>query len=128
MTGEDGDRNHCTAAQNVEKNADECKERLSTKAAGEEHSEDGVEHDTARHAGHGLLPCGNALIAISLDGQEVAVDAENDARAAEFESVHNRRDDAKDGASNSHCDVSVECINKNNKGEEMVRSGQVERL
>lgn len=71
VTGKDSDSNHCTAAESVEDQADEGKEGLAAKAAGEDNSANGVEHCRARQTFNRLLPARNRNIAVSLNGKEV---------------------------------------------------------
>jgi len=71
--------------QNVEQDSDESEESDATQAEGEEDTEDGVQDGSARHAFNGLLPYWNVNVLVGQDGEEVAVDAENNGSASEFE-------------------------------------------
>jgi hypothetical protein len=64
---------------------------LATKEACQQDSEDGVENDSAGKTSNGLLPHGDVDIAISLHGEEVAVDAEYYRSTAKLERIQRRR-------------------------------------
>lgn len=87
ITGQDGVRNHGTAAEEVEDHSEESEEGLSSQAASQNNGEDGVENHGTGETSHGLLPSGDGDIAVSLDSQEVGVDAENNACTAEFNGI-----------------------------------------
>lgn len=67
IAGEDSDSDHGTAAKNVEDQAEESKEGLAAKAAGEDDRSDGVEDSRAGHTLNSLLPARNRDIAVSLN-------------------------------------------------------------
>lgn len=50
IAGEDSNGDHGPAAENVEDQAQECKDCLAAKAAGEDDCGDGVENSSTRHA------------------------------------------------------------------------------
>jgi len=87
VTGQDSNRDHGTAAEEVEDHSEHGEDGLSAEEAGQEDCKDGVEHHGAGQTLNGLLPSWDGDIAISLDGEEVAVYAENDPSAAELERI-----------------------------------------
>lgn len=87
VASQDGERNHGAAAKEVEEHSKEGEEGLSTQAASENDSENSVENHSTSETSYGLLPCRNGDIAVSLDSQEVGVDAENNACTAEFNGI-----------------------------------------
>jgi hypothetical protein len=104
ITGHDGNCNHGTAAEEVEEYAKNSEDGLSngqrtmsnsgilisylsTEAACQQDSQDGVENDGARETSDGLLPCCNESISVSLYREEVTVDSEYDGSAAELEGI-----------------------------------------
>lgn len=91
VAGENGDCDHGTTAEDIEEYAQQGEDGLSTNEAGQEDSEYGIQNDTTRQAGDGLLPNGDGYIAVSLNGKEVAVDAKNDTSAAKLEGVEGCR-------------------------------------
>ena len=107
VTGENGDGDHGAAAEDVENYAEESEDGLAAQAAREQDGEDGVENHAARHASHGLLPYRDGAIAIGLDGEKVAVDAEDDAGAAEFERVQDARRNLEDRSADRHCRMRI---------------------
>jgi hypothetical protein len=98
----DGD--HGAAAQEVHDDGEESEKALASEEAREQDSEDAVQHNRARHALNRLLPSWNGLVAIGLHGEEVTVDTEDDASAAELERVEEGRANAQGSAADSHCD------------------------
>lgn len=87
ITGHDSDGNHGTAAEEVEDHCEHGEDGLSTEEAGQQDCKDGVENHSAGETLNGLLPSRDSDVAISLDREEVAVNAENDPSAAEFERI-----------------------------------------
>lgn len=84
IAGKNSNGDHSTAAKGVEDQAKQSKEGLAAKAAGEDHSGNGVEDRGAGETFYGLLPTWNRNIAISLDREEVGVDSKDDSSAAEL--------------------------------------------
>lgn len=93
IASEDGDSDHGTAAKDVEDQAKESEESLSTKAAGEDNGEDSVKNCSTGETSDGLLPSWDVDIAISLNCEEVGVDSKNDCSATELEGIKARRDE-----------------------------------
>jgi len=87
VAGHDSNGNHGTAAEEVEDHAEHSEDGLSAEEAGQEDCEDGVEDHGARETLNRLLPSWDGDVAVGLDGEEVAVDAEDDSSAAKFERV-----------------------------------------
>jgi hypothetical protein len=104
VAGEDCDGDHGAAAQEVHDDGEESEKALASEEAREQDSEDAVQHNRARHALNRLLPSWNGLVAIGLHGEEVTVDTEDDASAAELERVEEGRANAQGSAADSHCD------------------------
>jgi hypothetical protein len=102
VAGEDSNGDHGAGAEDVHDDCEQSKEGLSTKEAGEQDSENGVQNDGPRHALYRLLPSWNGLVAVGLHGEEVAVDAEDDASAAELERVEEGRAQAQGSTADSH--------------------------
>jgi hypothetical protein len=75
MAGQDGDGDEAADEQDVEKDGGEGEEGNAAEAAGEDSCSDGVEDCNTRNALDGLLPGGNALIAVCAHGKEIRVDA-----------------------------------------------------
>jgi hypothetical protein len=99
---QDSDGNHGTAAEDIEDQANEGEEGLAAQAAREDDGEDGVEDSGARQALDSLLPGRDVDIAVSEDREEVAVDSEDDGRAAELEGVEEGGREPEDSAADSH--------------------------
>jgi hypothetical protein len=76
---------------------------LSAKEAGQQDSEDGVQHSRASKTSNGLLPNGNVDIAIRLYREEVAVDTEDDRSAAELERIKRCRAKLQSSTAETHC-------------------------
>lgn len=79
--------NEDTNEGNVENDADEAEEADAGKAAGQEHSQDGVENRCTSKAFYCLRISCNEQIAIGEDSEEVAVNSEDDGSAAERDEV-----------------------------------------
>jgi hypothetical protein len=75
---------------------------LATKEAGQQDGENGVENDGTSKASNGLLPHRDVDIAISLHGEEVAVDAEYYRRTAELERIQRRRAKLQSSTAKTH--------------------------
>jgi len=91
VTGHDCDGNHGTAAEKVEEYAEESKDFLSAKEASQQDGENCVQDNSTRKTSDGLLPSGNVGIAISFYSEKVAVDSQNNRRAAELERIQRCR-------------------------------------
>lgn len=68
----------------------------------QEDAEEGVQDCGAGHTLYSLLPCWDMGVVISQDGEEVAVDSEDDGCAGEFEESEACLAEAEDDAAESH--------------------------
>ena len=109
VTCHDCNGDHGTAAEKVEEYAEEGKDflcnalawfppymrnycsYLSTEAACQQDSENGVQDNGTGQTRDGLLPGRNACITISLYSEKVAVDAQHNGRAAKLECIQGSR-------------------------------------
>lgn len=90
VTSKDGDGNEGAGEGDVEDDRKEGEEREPTHATGEDNGKDEVEAGCARHSFNGLLPSGDVDIAVSLNGQEIRVEPEDDGSSAEGQGVDGR--------------------------------------
>lgn len=120
ITGHDSNGDHSTAAKEVEEYAKESKDflynelvwlpslmsnccsHLSAEAACQQDSEDGVQDNGTGKTSDGLLPGRNACITISLYGEKVAVDAQNNRRAAKLEHIQRSRAELECSTTETH--------------------------
>lgn len=102
VAGHDSNGNHGTTAKEVEDHSEHGEDGLSTEEASQQDREDGVENHGARETLDSLLPSWDGDIAISLDGEEVAVDAEYNSRAAKLERIEEGRGEPQDSTANRH--------------------------
>ena len=87
ITGQDGESHESSTEEEVEKDGHEGEELEAAKKACEQDGGDCVEDGNARDALYSLpVPCDGEAV-VGEDGEEVGVDAEDDAGAAEFEGV-----------------------------------------
>jgi len=102
VTGQDCNSDEATHAENVHNESKKSEKGLSAETACEDDSEDGVEDDGTGNTLDGLLPTRNGIVAVGLHGQEVAVDAEDDASAAELKGVEEGGPQTQGSAADSH--------------------------
>jgi hypothetical protein len=102
IAGKYSDGNHAAHAEHVHDEGEEREEGLAAEAACEDDRKDGVQDNCARDTLDGLLPAGNAIVAVGLHGEEVAVDTKDDTGAAESEAVDEGCAQAQGSAADSH--------------------------
>lgn len=104
MAGEVCNSDEASNEGDVKNQADDAEDSDTSQAASENDGADGVKDCGARNALDGLLPVGDGKVAISKDGEEVTVDAEDDGSAAEGERVEHSLEDAERTAlDETHC-------------------------
>lgn len=91
---EDGECNEGTTEADVEDDGEEGKEADAAEEAGQQDGQDGVDNRDSRQALNSLPVARDGNVAVGENGQEVRVDSENNASAAEFEEVEEGGQDA----------------------------------
>lgn len=75
MSGQYGNSNHSSDEADIKNQAEECEKGDTTKTAGQNYCENGVEHGSTGKTFNSLVIAGNVQVAISENGQEVRVNS-----------------------------------------------------
>ena len=102
------DSNKGSRKEDIKNDAEKGKECFSTKTAGEEDSENGIQDGCSRDALNGLALFRDGDISIRKNRQEVAVDTEYDASTAKFECIEDGLEQFQKGPAESHCGIQME--------------------
>jgi len=104
ITGEHRNSDHGADEEDVKDDAEEREESLSTEEACQQNGEDGVEDCGAGNASDGLDIRSDDKVAVGEDREEVAVDAEDNSCAAEFNRVEDGLEELESCAAECHLD------------------------
>jgi len=99
-----GDGGETSDKAQIEKDGEEGEGGDAAEAESQDDAEHCVQDCTARHALDRLFPSGNVHVLVGQDGEEVAVDAEDDGRAREFQHAQASLAEAQEGTTKSHGD------------------------